>query len=354
MHVDEDLDLLEVLVRAGPERERCCSLLDGPVDDAALILASIVAAGIRARDRVSIDALARLAAVIRALDACCEQRIDRDELRDGLLAQAHASNWFERLGPARALVRTVAELLEDRHFEPQRVTSQLTLLRSQLVETFTDQVVAPPRSSTAATERDATPGCCDALGTLLLEQLDELAETWGMPESLTLARASWARGWITVPVLADLFGDEESELDALLDALVAAGARHLVRTTLAVPSRYLVVGGHLRIGSGLRRSAAYPADARGVRTAVTGTRGRCCFTTPDVGLLVVEREEHLVIAGPPELVARICGAPVPQAYAEFRHGVEQLALADADPPAHLLDAARRFGHGRRRGSAIDR
>ncbi|MBC7644534.1 MAG: hypothetical protein H7123_05355 [Thermoleophilia bacterium] len=90
--------------------------------------------------------------------------------------------------------------------------------------------------------------------------------------------------------------------------------------------------------------------ASGVRGAAGGARGPSLFTAVAAGgelFVVIEREDHAVIAGPGALVETICGQSLTAALAEFREQVEDLEV-EGEPPQQLVDAAQRYGFGSRR------
>jgi hypothetical protein len=344
-------DALLILSEAGAERDAVAEALGHEPDDSELIRAVLRSAGGPGRDRGSVDALARLAAVIRAAQAAVDGRIDLDELRNGLHAHARATGDFHRLGPARSLVRTAKELLADESLEPRRVLRQVELLQQQLCTSLAEQLLGSDGSDGGEPTPIATDPATEFRVTdqARVRELDALVDEWLDPDLGDARRATWIRGWSAVPIAGGLLGDDEQELARLTAPLDDAGATELIRVKLTRPSRFIARGRDIVIGDGLRIASEYPVSHDGVRQATHGDRGRCLFTDAHVSFVILEDDEFHVVAGAPAVVEAICGCPATDALAAFREYVESITDDDI-APERLLAAAHRFGHGRRRNA----
>lgn len=350
-------EVLDVLAEAGPERDRFCAAIGDPgCDDEGLIRATLAASGrplSPGLERAGVAGVSQLAALARAVRACVDARIDLEELRAGVAAIAAASANFDRLGPARALARTVAELLAGDGLPARAVRRQLAVLHDHLRAELAEQLVGDPHGIAlvrSPTSSDAWRDQYRILDHERRDAADRCASEWLDEAAGGARRASWVRGWAAVPVSGEQFGEDPAEQLRLAEALAMTTASALIQVKLARPSRYLVQGTRATVQDQVRRAYEFPPDVAGARRATSGDRGQCLFTTPDEQLVVLELEDHHLVSGPVRVVELICGRSAPEAFAAFREHVESLATDDDDPPEHLLDAARRYGHGRRRSS----
>ena len=352
-------DALDVLARAGDARDAFCSHVGGHGDDIGLIRA-LLGSGSGSSDRAAVDALVELAAVVRALEAFATGRVDLDELRSGMRLRSRVTRSFERLGPARAMLRTVDDLLVDKELDQRRVAAQLRVLHGHLHDSLRAQLTGCDHEPGVDVSSDATDKAVPADGSnespldvddALAERFDALARECaeGPPNYRGggLRAFAWVRGWIAVPVASEQLGDDPAELERVARVLESVGATHVVRVERTPRSRYEVAGTSVTVGSNMRRSREFEPTIDDLRRASGGTRRHCVFTTRNEDLVYVEDDDHHVIAGPRELVEAICGCSVGEALGAFHEHVEALAVDD-EPPEELAELARAYGRMRRR------
>lgn len=362
-----DLDVLDVLTRAGSAREQVSSALGEQLDevDAQLVSDVLRAAG-RVGETLELRrALVQLCALVRAIDAAEQQRITLAELATGLALHAAHTDRFAAFDDARVLLRTLDELLA--HPTPasgqQALRAQVVILHRQLREFLLEQLTGSvdgtmctqPASEHAPRDTRAAFAVTDpAVARANHELVDELLHGADNHPVTGILGAAWRRGWSAVPIAGDLPGElDEHELPRLAAALELLDPvpLELVQVDLRRQPRWRLDGSTMVLGDGLRRSWHVPATLDGLQHSMADDRaGWCVLSTTDLAFAIIEGADHHALIGPTNFVTAACGAPPLEVVARFREHVEQLTDHDDDdePPADLLEIATRFGRLRRR------
>jgi hypothetical protein len=360
VQVPGSFDVIDVLTRAGDARDAfAASVGDAAADADAQLVSDLLRTSGRVGDALETRrALVELCALVRAIDAAEQGRIDLQELRAGLELHAARTDRFAEFHDARVLLRTLTELLSttrDPHATRAQVAFLHRELRAWLLEQLTGDaagdsgpvddagagVVDDPRLPYRTTARaDRIAG--DALVTELLQGAQHYPVTG-------LLGAAWRRDWSAVPLAGEMLGDDPGELARLAEALDLLVPRPgtLVQVARRRPARWRVRGRTVDVGDHLRSSWHLPASPAGLALAATERAGWAILTTSDLAFAYVEASGHHALLGPAAFVERACGMPPLEAVARFREHVESLAV-DGEPPDDLLEVATSFGRLRRR------
>lgn len=369
MDRSQEFDAIEVLTRAGAERDHACALLDADIEgfDAQLVSDVLRVAG---RVGATLDtrrALVELCALVRALDAAEGGRIDLVELRAGIALHAARTDGFAQFHDARVLLRTLVEVLEaGRAEEDSRATrSQVSMLHRELRGWLLEQLTGDPAGTITSLDADgrgrpaAGERIVDPRAPWLVRDSRDAAHADALVHELLhgarnhpvtgILGAAWMRGWSAVPLPGEQLGEEPLDLELLAVALelLEPVPTALVQVDRRRAPRWLLEGQVLRIGDGLRRSWRLPLGIEGLQLAATERRGWTVLTTPDLQFACIEAAGHRALLGPTEFVVAACGMPPLEVVARFREHVESLAV-EGEPPEDLLEVATRFGRLRRR------
>lgn len=360
MQAATTLDALDVLLRGGAERDAFLAALpddEAPGVDAALVSDVLRVAGRVAQTVGTRRALVGLCAILRALDAALEGRIDLAELRSGIASHAAASDGFAAFDEARVLLRTIAEILrEDGRIEAssKATLAQLRLLDSDLRQWTRAELLGDASAPGAGGETpvEADPlRVHDASARARHDALvEELLHGSSYGPVTGLLGAAWVRDWSAVPVPGERVDEEVDALERLLDAARGLGgdATPLLRIDRQRGPRWQVVGQRLTVLDGLRPSWAFAANRAQAASVLGGDRrGWCVVTNAALDFAVVEGPGHHALLGPRPFVEHVLGMSTLEGVAAFREHVERAAV-DGEPPADLLEVARSFGRLRRR------
>lgn len=348
--------VLDVLTRAGADREQFCAAID---DDGPQVDARLVSDLLRARGRVGETletrrALVDLCAVVRSLDAAQSGRITLDELRRGLDLHAGRTARFSDFHDARVLLRTLGEVLGDGRAteHPGAVGAQVSMLHGELRAWLLDELTGGVAASEATTpdaehdEVEQVPGDERVRADALVEELLHGARHHPVTG---LLGAAWVRGWSAVPIAGEMLGDDPAELDRLALAIERhePAIARLVQVQRSRPPRWSIRSDVVQVGDPQRSSWSFPATRQGLTQAARERAGWAVLTTWDLDFAYVEGGGHHALLGPTGFVTVACGMPPLEAVATFREHVEELAV-DGDPPHDLLEVAEQFGRLRRR------
>jgi hypothetical protein len=366
-------DVLDVLTRAGDERDALLAMLDDPAADIDSHLVSDV---LRSTGRVGAaletrPALVELCAVLRAIDAATSGRIALTELRSGIEVHAARTDRFAAFHDARVLLRTLDELLADParlELDERATRSQVALLHRELQAWMEDELLGsaaagladPAPGSASTSDAPADPRAAFAITDPVERRaahdaVDELLHGARHHPVTGLLGAAWMRDWSAVPVAGERIGEDAGELERILEAVRVLGpvVTHVLMVDRRAQPRWHVEGRTVVVGDGLRLAWRLPATADGLRHLALEDRARCVLTTPDLAFAIVEAVDHHAVLGPAAFVEAACDATPLQAIARFREYVEDLA-EDTDssgvgePPEHLVEVATSFGRLRRR------
>ncbi|MEO6867687.1 MAG: hypothetical protein ABI200_06670, partial [Gaiellales bacterium] len=318
----EQFDAIELLTRNSDARERFLAQLgEGPDIDAQLVADVLRVGGRVGATLQTRRALVELCALVRAIDAAVNRRIDLFELRAGLSIHAARTDDFESFHETRVLLRTLAELLADeRRFADGAdgpLRSQIAYLdgelRSWLVEQLTGSAdetapAADPAPPPAADPREPFRAqgeerrAADALVTELLEGARHHPVTG-------LLGAAWVRAWSAVPISGDRLGDDPGELKRLLDALPSLdpSPTSLVQINRMRSARWTLDGRTLTLGDQLRDGWVLPASMDGLQLAAAERLGPTTITTFDLAFAYVEADGYHALLGPRSFVEEVCG-----------------------------------------------
>lgn len=359
---DDRFDAVEVLTRSGAARDALFERLqvDGGELDALLVSDMLRIAGRVGATLATRRAVVELCALLRAIDAAEDGRIELDELRAGLAVHKARTDGFAGFHGAGVLLRTLAEVLDHgAHGSPAgAVRSQLAWLHRDLRQWLLEQLTGQGSDTPAAHVPPPAP-LPDARDPYRVREHDRRRRFHGLVDELMegpeghpvtgLPGSAWIRGWSAVPVAGEMLGDDPDELSRLGAALelVAAPGELLVQVDRRPAAPWQLEGDSIVLRTPLRASWELPASPRGIALAATVRPGWCVLTTPSVAFAYVEGGGHHAVLGPPEFVEATCGRSPLEAVAAFREHVEELAV-EGEPPPDLLDVAERFGRLRRR------
>jgi len=354
-------DTLDVLLRSGDARTTFLASV-GAAGEGADVDPRLVSDVLRVTGRVGATvrtrgALVGLCAILRALDAALDGRIDVRELRDGMALHSARTDDFAAFEAARVLLRTISEVLRDEGrvaTSPRAVRAQLALLDADLRSWMVAELLG-----TEPHER-ADVGGIRAAPRWQVEDREARAANDAIVEELFhgssygpvsgLLGAAWVRDWRAVP----LVGERLDEVPGAAGRILAAASSlegacdALLRIDRSRSPRWFVEGTTIRTGDGLRPSWAFPASPEAFEAVLGGDRrGWSVLTTRDLHFAIVEAAGHHAVLGPAAFVEVACGAPPLECIARFREHVEALAVED-EPPPDLLDVATSFGRFRRR------
>lgn len=357
-------DVIDVLTRADGDRTGAAAAVGEAIDSLDALLVSDV---LRHCARVGsaqadLPTLVASCALTRSVDAFLQQLIDVHDLRNGLMMHARRTDEFMDFGAARVTLRTMCEVLQHADASPAACRHQLALLdahlREWLITELTGSATAampsadPPTS--AASALDSWRVTDAETARTLHDLVDEVLHgAQGYPATGLLGTA-WRRGWSAVPLVGDMFGDEDAgEAARLANAI---GVLDDAPTSAALINMHSEPSWHLDrramiIGDGLRASWLLPpaGDALQLAAASSQRRGWAMLSTPELHFALVERSGYHALLGPRRFVEAACGAPPLEIVARFRQYVDELdADDDGEAPTELLEVATRFGRLRRR------
>jgi hypothetical protein len=359
MQVPGSFEVIDVLTRAGEARDAfAASVGDAAADADAQLVSDLLRTSGRVGDTLETRrALVELCALVRAIDATEQGRIELEELRAGLDLHAARTDRFAEFHDARVLLRTLAEVLSAPR-DPQAMRAQVSFLHLELRDWLLEQLTgdangeleAPPVETTSIddprlpfrTTQRADRIAADALVTELLQGAQHYPVTG-------LLGAAWRRDWSAVPIAGEMLGDDPAELPRLAAALelLVPAPQLLVQVARRRPARWRVSGRTVHVGDHLRSSWHLPATLAGLRLAATERDGWTILTTPELAFAYVEGAGHHALLGPAAFVEAACGMLPLEVVARFREHVEALAI-DGEPPEDLLEVATSFGRLRRR------